>query len=374
MPKKKVPKTTRAPRGAGSVYPDKRRGGWIGKAIVGYEVGKGNKRKPIYKYFHGDTQAEVVALKAAAKPPGPKTTVSEWADRWLASVDVRAQTFVSYRQTVNLRVKPVLGALALAKVTAFDVEQAAKVWGKEVAANTVRKHLNHLGVIFKAAGRANLVPQSPVTLARRPAGTKVDIDPFTVSELAQIVRAAVAEPEWRILAVLAATGLRIGEGIGLEEGDYDTATGKLTVARTATNQHGNGPPKSVHSARVITVPRAARPALVAGITQVGFTATRARFGRLLASLGIRYRNPHQLRHSVASHAIAARVPIANVARDLGDTVQTVVDTYLHPTAGADVCSAMDAIFEGPLGGAEVADKVKKGKNRQGKPAKVQKRS
>ena len=67
-------------------------------------------------------------------------------------------------------------------------------------------------------------------------------------------------------------------------------------------------------------------------------------------LGLRRRNPHQARHSVASLAIAAGVPLANVARDLGDTVDTIVSTYLHPTPGGDVCGAV----EGLLGGDKVA--------------------
>jgi integrase len=70
---------------------------------------------------------------------------------------------------------------------------------------------------------------------------------------------------------------------------------------------------------------------------------RAAWRPLLGRLGLPYRNPHQLRHSVATALIADGVPLGDVAAYLGDTVQTVVKTYLHPT-GTDPAVSLDRLF------------------------------
>lgn len=74
-------------------------------------------------------------------------------------------------------------------------------------------------------------------------------------------------------------------------------------------------------------------------------SVRGAFVTLLGSLGLRPRNPHQLRHSVATLLIAAGHPIADVAAYLGDVVNTVVKTYLHPT-GASPVGVMEALLSG----------------------------
>lgn len=65
--------------------------------------------------------------------------------------------------------------------------------------------------------------------------------------------------------------------------------------------------------------------------------------RLLKSLGLPVRGSHILRHSVASHLVAAGVPLADVARFLGDSVEVIVRTYLH-AVGTDPAAAIESMF------------------------------
>lgn len=353
MPKNPArPKTKkkehRAPRGTGTVF-EKCPGLWVARKPIGKRRGR-----TVYLERTGKSQAEAIRRRDGALPPDPRaTTVAAWADRWLASADVREQTRDDYRVTIDRRLKPSLGPRLISAVTAYDVERAATEWGRApggAAANTVRKYMQHVRTLFGAAVRAGLRPDNPAASARKPKATKVEIDPFTSEELAAIVRAAVADPSLARVAVMAAIGCRPGEACALDPTDYDPATGELSISRTLTVRHGTGPTKSANSTRTVRVPKPARPAALAlgpGFTHV--TLAR-RWYLLLDRLKLRRRNPHQARHSVATLAIAANVPLANVARDLGDTVDTIVRTYLHPTPGADVCSAM----EGLLGGDKVA--------------------
>lgn len=344
--KKKAPKT-RAPRGTGSVFFDKRRKEWVAKVPVGR---KPNGRLK-YAEVRAPTQAEVVEAAKTVEPAKPTTTLADWAVRWAKTLGQREQTKDVYTEAVRLRINPALGHRPLAAITAFDVEEAAKQWGKSAGAGTVRKTLAVLSICLQAATRAELIPRNPVRAVRRPASPPTKLDLFTPGELRRIIDAGVGRPDRRVFAVCAATGCRIGEALALVPGDYNPATHMLSISRNRTRFHGDGPPKSRRGTRTVFVPTACRPALLAGVpTGDEYVAARGRWETLLSHLGLRYRNPHQLRHSVASHAIAAGVPVANVARDLGDTVETVIRTYCHATEGASVGDAMERL----LGGAEVA--------------------
>lgn len=328
-------KKTRGARGLGTVFYSKRLRKWIARKTVN---GRRVERR-------GPTQQEAIRRRDAALPPDPDTTtVGDWCAAWLESADVREQTRDVYRQSVSLRIVPQLGRAKLAAVTAWDVERAAAVWGTQVAANTVRKHLSHLRSMFSAARRAGLVSANPVTIARKPKATKVEIDPFTADELARIVEAAASDPKTHRLAVMAAIGCRVGEAIALLPGDYDAKSGKLSISRNRTVNHGVGPPKSANGVRTVRVPLPARGAATALGPELTHPTAGRRWAKLLDALGIRRRGPHQARHTCATLAIAAGVPIANVARDLGDHVQTIVSTYLHPVPGRDVCEAMEGLL------------------------------
>lgn len=183
--------------------------------------------------------------------------------------------------------------------------------------------------------------------------------PFDAAELRALLAACLADRKLHPLAVCAAVGCRIGEALALEPGDYDPAAGALTIARTVVIRTGGvGPPKSSNSARTIAgVPAALAPALARPPDTRRYRTHLSRWAAVLARLGLPYRNIHALRHSVISHAIAAGVPIANVARDAGDSVQTVVRTYCRPVPGRGIGAAMADLYGaagGTLGGARVA--------------------
>lgn len=370
MPKRKTsppapkPKQKRRARGTGSIRYHEGRGVYIARVPTG-KLPSGRTK---YREVSAPTQAEVVAKMRTAAPPDPNTvTVREWAERWLNSAPIEPSTRSDYQDTLDLFVLPSFGDRRLRDVTAHDIERAAGQWGERkvvgkrkrgLGANTVRKNLGQLSAMFEAAIRARLVTENVVALAPKPKPKKVTIRPFTAEELARIVHEGTVDPKCSLFALLAAVGCRFGEALALDVTDYDAGTGRLSITRTYDPRHGLRRTKSENGIRTVDVPDAARPALLlarGGRTEGPlFTGpgglrdaqnnARPRWVRLLKRLGITYRNPHQLRHSVATHSIAAGVHIGNVARDLGDNVQTIVKTYLHATSGPGVVSAMNALL------------------------------
>jgi integrase len=331
---------------------------WVGRLPVGRNP-DGSTR---YVERSGKTQKAVIDALKKVEAPGPDTTVSQWLDRWLANLSVRVGTREQYELSAANYLRPALGHFRVRDLTAYHVESAVRQWGERpapgrgrpVSANTVRLHVAHLSVCLNAAVRAGLIPTNPVGRARRPRGTKKKMDPFPPADLKRIIAEAVLRPGTRIVAFLAATGARIGEGIALTTADWNPAARTVSITKTQSSRMDRppGPPKSPYSVRTIRVPVPLevpdRPGPLFPTRDGGHpshaTVTKAWQG-LLKRLGFRRRSPHQLRHSVATALVAAGEPLPDVAAFLGDTVQTIVATYLHRT-GSDPAAALERILGG----------------------------
>lgn len=337
--KRSQKKGTRGARGLGTVFES--RGRYVARKPIGTRNGR-----TLYLERTGATQAEALRKLALASPPTPTMTLSAWLDRWLPTLDhMKAQSRDDYEIAVRLRIKPALGHMPLTGITTFDVERAVREWGLHVGAATVRKTCAVLSACLQAANRADAVPRNAARPARKPSAPASSIDPFTPAELRAIVAAGTRNPEYRALGACAATGCRIGEALALARDSYDVKTGRLTISGTKTRSHGIGTPKSARSARVIVVLQHARKLFAAGVPRVSYVVAYRRWPRLLAELKLRPRNLHQVRHSWASHMAAKKVPIADLAAYLGDSVEVLVRTYVHPT-GYPVHEAMERLFDG----------------------------
>jgi integrase len=338
-------KKRRRARGTGTIF--RSRGRWCGRL----PIGRNSEGHVLYVERWGATQAEVIERLKEAGPPGPDVTVAEWARRWLDSLDVRESSAASYRDSVEQRIVPQLGSVRLTALTPHQINAAIKTWGTGAMASTVKKTLTHLRTCLRAAVLAELRPDNPASLAKPPRVPKIEIDPFTPAELAVII-AAARERGLCGIAILAGMGCRLAEVMALEVTDYDPAAQSLSITKqTGFNGIGTGPPKSINSTRTIGAPASVRPAILTAMGQratgrliAGSKMTLYRAWRtLLEELKIRYRNVHQLRHSVATMLVSAGVPIGDVAKYLGDSVETIVAVYVHPT-GADVRTSLNRLL------------------------------
>jgi integrase len=354
MPRRPKAATRRA-RGTGSIFFNAKKGRWVGRV----PVGKKATGKTVYRECWGRTQAEVVTKMAAARPPGPDTTVAQWAARWLATLTSREQTVRGYADRLE-HVLPVLGHLRVADVTAADVERLAATLVKELARSTTAVVLGVAGSMFRAAVRARLIATNPVADARRPKVPRRRQEVYGPADLARVIESADWYAGAGAAALMAAVGCRVGEAVALDVTDFDPAAGTVRITKTfVATLNRVGPPKSENGVRTIRVPAVALPVLraAAGGRTTGPLFRTGKGKRLrqstidrgvrlvLAGLGLTPRGSHSLRHSVASALVAAGVPVADVARYLGDSVDTIVRTYVHAT-GADPAAALDRLYGG----------------------------
>lgn len=361
-PKKSRKRKGRRARGSGAVFFSEARQRWIGRRVVGRTA----TGRTLYKEVWGKTQAEVMAKLADAGPPGPDVTIAAWAKRWLESVRVRTGTRAGYLNTLDKHALPSLGHLKVKDVTASRIEGFAARLGDDLEANTVRKVLSHLRTMFSSAVRDGLLVANPVTIAKKPRGKKKAIVPFTPGELLTIIERAGEFAAGGIIALMAGTGCRMGEALALDVEDFDRQAGTVHIRRTYHRVWGLGDqPKTENGVRKIRVPdpvvaylvsaagdRTTGPLFLTGAgRRPSHDLTTDPWHRLLKRLGLADRNPHQLRHSVATSLISEGVPLGDVARYLGDTVETLVKTYVHAT-GTDPADTLNRL----LGGRKVGER------------------
>ena len=355
MSKKPTPLTRRA-RGSGSIFFNEAVGRWVGRKVVGHTA----TGKPIVREVRGMTQAAVVRKLEGIGPAGPGITFAAWAERWLKGLGSRRRpgTVANHEEAMRLHLIPAIGHIRLDALKPSRIETlAADLQEKGLHTNTVNRILNTARAALQAAVRDEAIERNPVSLADRPAEVKRTLQPFTPAELAAIIGEASKLSAGPTIALLAATGCRLGEAAAMDVGDWNEAKGTVSITKTYSRRFGLGPPKSRYSTRTITVPMAARPLLIlaagtrvnsplfvteAGKRVIGSLVRRA-FRRILSRLELPQRNIHQLRHSVATVLISRGVPLGDVARYLGDSPATVVKTYLHPS-GVDAGAAMDGIL------------------------------
>lgn len=346
-------KQRRRPRGTGGLRHDAARGLWVGRVIVGrYPSGK-----PKYREVTHATQAGCVRLMAAVEPLPATTTLAAFAERWHRDHGGKPATRNQYAASLRKWLVPEFGHLKLSDVTPGRVEGLAakmRAEGKEPA--TVTGVLACLRALLMAALRDGLISRNPVSVARKPKKVKKKIDVFTPGELSRLIAAATGHT--LPVALLAATGMRIGESVALDVTDFDPRAGTVSITKT-TSVHGTGTPKSANGVRTIRVPAAALPSLVAAVggraagplyrddrgRRLTDRRCRDAWYPLLVELGLRRRTPHALRHAYCTLSLAAGVPIADLAKYVGDAPLTIMGTYCHP-GGADVAAGMERLLGG----------------------------
>jgi integrase len=329
-----------------------------------------------------------VAVRAGTHTADRKSgTVSEAAKLWLASCEaagLERSSLTSYRQTVELRIEPILGALRLSQLTVPLVRGFEdRLTADGCSRSMIRRTRMLLGALIADAQERGLVAQNVVRSLRttrrgkdangerqRKRKLKVGIDIPSPEEMRAIVAALPGIEEARryrpLLLTATFTGLRASELRGLRwDPDVDLKRGELHVRQRADRYGRIGRTKSEAGERVVPLPpmvvavlrehrlacpngplglvfpntrggidhrhiiveRGFHPAqIAAGVTQPG------KDGQPVA----KYAGLHALRHFYASWCINRRVdgglelPLKVVQARLGHaSIQMTADTYGH---------------------------------------------
>jgi integrase len=344
------------------------------------------------------------AVRAGTHTADSKSvTVAKAAELWLASCDaagLERTSITSYRQHVDLRIVPVLGALRLSQLTVplvrgFEDRLAADGYSPVMVRTTRRL----LGALLADAQERGLVAQNVVRSLRtsrrgkdargerrRNGKLKIGVDIPSPDEMRAIVAALATIDEaarFRPLLLTAIfTGLRASELRGLRWEDVDLRRGEIHVRQRADRYGKIGRTKSEAGERTVPLPplvvaslrehRLACPNGALGlafsnskgnidhrnsIVERGFHPAQVAGGVVDRHGRAKYKGLHSLRHFYASWCINRKVdgglelPLKVVQARLGHaSIQMTADTYGHLFPRADDGSELAAAERAFLAG------------------------
>jgi integrase len=365
--------------GEGTVYP--RSDGRWGATIL---LADGSRRT-VYALTERDALEKMRKLMRVRDQGIPVTTstqrTGEYLERWLedtARPSVRPKTYDSYRVNVQ-RLLPLIGSIQLGNLSPAHVQNAyAALHRRGLSPRSIHHAHTVLHGAMRKAQQWGLIPRNPTEGAARPRMERREMRTLSQADLQRLFEATEDEyPHHALWVLLATTGLRLGEALGLRWEDVDLARGLLTVKRALQRQTGRGlvfvEPKSSSSRRSVhlapgTVACLARhhvrqkeatleaggaaqdPELVfsrADGLPLDASAITRRFDRTLARACLPDVRVHDLRHTAASLLLLRGVHPKVVQEMLGhSSVALTLDTYSHlaPSLHAEVASKMEALF------------------------------
>jgi integrase len=283
---------------------------------------------------------------------------SDWADRWLDSLERKPSTVGSYRSTI-VHAKETFGSQRVRRIGPEDIGRFNTILRERGSSPSTRaKHLRVLGACLQAAVFYRYTESNPVRElppAQRPRPERKEAAYFENNELPRLFRHLHDEPYRSLCLVALKTGMRQGELLALRWCDVDLEEAVVRVRRSRTG--GTiGTPKNRERRDVdlisdvvellaqqrgergsangdslvfpgangtgfldppVVLRRHLYPAMIgAGIPRVGPTLEKRTF--------------HSFRHTFAKRALESGAQITWLSRHLGhSTLKVTTDIYGH---------------------------------------------
>jgi integrase len=152
-------------------------------------------------------------------------------------------TLREHRRTIETTLRPELGRIKLAKLTAADLDRLyAKLTARGLKATSVHRIHAVIGAALHQAERWDLVARNVAHRATPPPVHAAEIVAPSPDEVRRVIEAAESiEPALAVLLLLAAlTGARRGELCALRWSDVEWQDGTLRIARSVYETTGGG--------------------------------------------------------------------------------------------------------------------------------------
>lgn len=208
-----------------------------------FKIRPGFKAEAAAKKWIRDTESRGIAEDNG--------TVADYLSKWLPGLqfEVRKNTWDWYDSTIRTHILPGIG---MAKLRDLSPEILKAFYAKVPQLSVRRVHVVTRRFLGDAV-RSELLIRNPASLVRKP---KLELknEPlwWSAMELGQWLETANRDrlrAAWRLLAM---TGMRRGEALGLYWSDIDWNNSSITINRAFTVS-GIGPPKTRSSYRTIDI-------------------------------------------------------------------------------------------------------------------------
>ena len=337
---------------------------------------------------HPNTRASRITLRPIAPSPKvgfpmPQTrlpasssvTLERWLDIWMEK-DIepfRADTTINgYDSIIHNHICPALGKVRLADLTP-ELINGYYQWlseTKSLSSNTIRKHHILLHTALKSAFRQGVIPTNPVQRATPPRATTVEVSYYTPTRLAQLLQAVQGDPLEVPVWLACFLGLRRSEILGLRWRDVDLRSGQISVRwvrTTVGSRVVEKTPKTFDSCRTLSISALAdlldllhnlqakriRDEMPCGLDDFLLLDAMGQplhpnlmstaFSAFIRRNDLPPITFHGLRHTFASMANSARVPMYQISRAMGHASPTITQriyTHLFDQTHGEVLAAV----------------------------------
>lgn len=350
----------------------------------GYEDGRQKRKKKtvaIPKKIQGDeakvrdwliAQRAKFADQVKRGEVGNRTlTLEKWAETWLNEYIRpyrKTATIDFHGGNLRLHILPELGKVKLENLTPMKITKFANTLPKKsngrggtLSPTTVGDIRRTFSAMIETAVQQGLMPSNPAKAAQWPSEERTPGKAATPEEMGRFM-AALSEERlvWQTLfMLLATTGMRRGEAVGLDWNSVDLERGVISIRQSATTG-SNGvelnTPKTKAGVRNVALVDSLGPMLKQ--LHVEQMKSRMYLGQNWTDSGAVFVNPetglrlnpdsvstrfrkicdrcgvdlhlHELRHSYVTAALHAGVSLADIARQVGHaSTEVTARVYAH---------------------------------------------
>lgn len=290
-------------------------------------------------------------------PRAGRGSLEEYALQWQASHVGGDASARIVDNALRVHIIPAIGARSLASLRRSNVQSFVKGISEQLGPGSVRNVYDVLRGVLTAAVEDKKITASPCVRITLPKLPDKEIVPPTVEQV-QAIGDAMPDRMQTAVVMLAGSGLRIGELLGLRVGDVDFLRRTVRVERQRNQAGALVPPKTAKSARTVPLGKVVIDALAAHLAAYPskewlFTAEDGKplmyrrwkaDWKAAAPAGI---TTHDLRHFCASALIAGGASVKQVQTFLGHSSAVItlrVYSHLWPGDEDRTRSVMDAVL------------------------------
>ena len=319
-------------------------------------------------------------LPRSAPAAGSDTTLARWLEFWMEREiePCRADTTINgYDSIIRNHIRPALGRVRLADLTPELINGYYQWLAEEkgLSANTVRKHHVLLHTALKSAFRQGVIRDNPIQRATPPRAAAVEVAYYTPARLGRLLQAVEGDPLEVPVWLACFLGLRRSEILGLRWRDVDLCSGQISVRWVRTTVGARvveKTPKTSDSCRTLSIAalsdllellrdlqaRRIRDGMPCGpddfllLDGVGQPLHPNLMSTAFAAFIRRHElDPitfHGLRHTFASMANSARVPMYQISRAMGHASPSITQriyTHLFDQTHGEVLAAVAGVVK-----------------------------
>jgi integrase len=326
---------------------------------------RGGSWRARYRDMHGREHSKNFARKVEAQdwlkeveasltrgdyitPRNAKVTVREYASHWEPLQLGREATARITDNALRIHILPALGDMPMSSLVRSDIQGFVKGLSATLAPGTVRNVYDVLFRMLDFAVADKVIASNPCKRIALPEMPTNEVKPLTVEQVTAIAE-AVDDRYTGLVWLLAGSGLRISEALGLDVEHVDFLRRTVKVERQLLQSGEFGLPKTEKSRRVVPVGQVVIDALAAHLAmypshgplftdqldnRLTYRQWKMQWAQVRRATGLTNETTHDLRHFAASALISGGASVKQVQTFLGHASAAItLKVYSHMWPG-----------------------------------------